>query len=182
MKLKISCENHEKNIQKQSPRGFLTKWQYGILQICSKFTEHSNPLFRFMKTTHMHGCSPVYLLHVCKTPLEDCFWILRSIHVPLNFMVKSEFLYKKGTSVPWKQKFSKSYRRSQEPHLKYRKWVTLLSSRSSPPEQRCSANIKKLSDSALLKPYFCMGVLLWICCIFAEHLFRKTSWGTASVS
>ena len=37
MRLKISCKINEKNIQKQSPRGFLTKWQYGILQTCSKF-------------------------------------------------------------------------------------------------------------------------------------------------
>ena len=73
MKLKISCKINEKNIQKQSPRGFLTKWQYGILQTCSKFREHPNPLFKFMKTTHMHGCSPVNSLHVCRTPLGDCF-------------------------------------------------------------------------------------------------------------
>ena len=44
MKLKISCENNEKNIQKQTPRGFLTKWQNGILQISSKFKgEHPKP-------------------------------------------------------------------------------------------------------------------------------------------
>ena len=60
MKLKISSENNEKNIQEQSPRGFLTKWQNGILQICSKFTgELPNLLFTFMKTTHIHGYSPV---------------------------------------------------------------------------------------------------------------------------
>ena len=73
MKLKISCENNEKNIQKQSPRGFRTKWQYGIPQIYSKFTEHPNLLFKFMETTHMHGCSPVYSLHVCRTLQGDCF-------------------------------------------------------------------------------------------------------------
>ena len=87
-KLKISCENNKKNIQKQSPRGFLTKWQNGIQQICSKFTgEHPKLPFKFMKTTHMHGYCPVNSLHVSRTPLGDCFWILRSIRVPLKFMV-----------------------------------------------------------------------------------------------
>ena len=35
----------------------------------------------------------------------------------------------------------------------------------------------KISNSALLKPYFCMDVLLQIRCVFAEHLFRKTPSG-----
>ena len=43
----------KKIIQKQSRRVFLTKWQNGFLQICSKFTgEHPNLQFSFMKTTH----------------------------------------------------------------------------------------------------------------------------------
>ena len=60
IKLKISCENNQKNIQKKSAGGFLTKWQNGIIQIYSKFTrKHPHLLLKFMKTTHMCECSAV---------------------------------------------------------------------------------------------------------------------------
>ena len=167
-----------KRIFKNSPPEVF--WQNGNMVSCKYAANLQNTQTRYSDLWKPHICMDV-LLYICcmfakhlwRTASE--FWEVSAY--PWSLWLKVSFRIKKGTSAPWKQTFSKSYRRSQEPHLKYRKLVTLLSSRSSPPEQRCSANIKKLSDSALLKPYFCMGVLLWICCIFAEHLFRKTSLG-----
>ena len=80
MKLKIYCEKNEDNIQEQSLRGFLTK-RCPILEICSKLTgeDLSRSVIsiklecKSMKTTLPHGCSPVHLLHICRTPLEDSF-------------------------------------------------------------------------------------------------------------
>ena len=48
-----------------------------VLKICSKFTgEHTNQglisikmLCNFVEITLQHGCSPVNLLHICKTPV-----------------------------------------------------------------------------------------------------------------
>ena len=59
--------------QKQPPRGLSRK---GILKICSKFTgEHPcrsvisiKLLCNFLKITLQHGCSPINLLHIFRTP------------------------------------------------------------------------------------------------------------------
>ena len=65
--------------RRSHPEVFLGK---GILKICSKFTgEH--PCRRvisiklksnFVEITLRHGCSPVNLLHIFRTPLDDCSW------------------------------------------------------------------------------------------------------------
>ena len=66
------------------PEMFLGK---SVLKICSKFTGE-NPcrsvvsiklLCNFIETTFRHGCSPVNLLHIFRTPflknlLDGCFW------------------------------------------------------------------------------------------------------------
>ena len=61
------------------PEVFLVK---GVLKFCSKFTgEHpcrnmiSIKLLRnFIEITLRHGCSPVNLLHIFRTPLGGYFW------------------------------------------------------------------------------------------------------------
>ena len=61
------------------PEVFLEK---GVLEICSKFTEHPcrsaisiKLQSNFIEITLQHGCcSPVNLLRIFRTPLGGCFW------------------------------------------------------------------------------------------------------------
>ena len=43
--------------------------------------------------------------------------------------------------------------------------------------KRCSENMQQMyrKKPSLLKSHFDMGVLLYICCMFSDHLFLKTS-------
>ena len=70
-------------LQKQPPRGVLGK---DVLKICSKFTgEHPcrsmisiKLLSNFIEITLRHGCSPVNLLHIFRTPFlkNTSDWLL----------------------------------------------------------------------------------------------------------
>ena len=60
-------------MQKQPSRGARKKGCCGVLKICSKFTvEH------FIEITLWHGCFPVNLLHMFRTPFlrNTCGWML----------------------------------------------------------------------------------------------------------
>ena len=78
----------------------------GILKICSKFTgEHpcrSAILIKlqsnFIKIALRHGCSPVNLPHIYRTPLGGCSW-------KINFHKKQCFSYHIG----WKTFIEASY-------------------------------------------------------------------------
>ena len=67
---------------------FLRKF---VLKICSKFTgEHPcrsaisiKLLCNFIEITLRHGCSPIYLLHIFRTPLDGCFYFF--YHHSKNF-------------------------------------------------------------------------------------------------
>ena len=62
-------------LQKQPSIGFFLRKV--VLKICRKFTgEHPFPSVISIKlqSTLRHGCSPVNLLHVFRTPLDDGFW------------------------------------------------------------------------------------------------------------
>ena len=69
----ISAEFVFSNFQKQPPRG--VPWK-SVLKICSKFTgEHPcrsaisiKLLCNFIEIALRHGCSPVNLLHIFRTP------------------------------------------------------------------------------------------------------------------
>ena len=65
-------------IQKQPPRGVPTK---GVVKICSKFTG--------FEITCRHGCSPVNLLHIFRTPFlkNTSGWLLLYI-VIMSYMLK----------------------------------------------------------------------------------------------
>ena len=80
------------NYRSSHPEVFLRK---GVLEICSKFTgEHpcrggiSITLNgNFIEITLRHGCSPVNLQHIFRTPfprnthLGDCFWLLLEMNI-----------------------------------------------------------------------------------------------------
>ena len=51
-------------IRNSRPEAFLGK---GVLRICSKFTEE-HPFRSVISITVWHGCSPVNLLHIFRTP------------------------------------------------------------------------------------------------------------------
>ena len=59
------------NIEKQLPRG--------VLEICGKFTEEQG---NFIEIALRHGCSPVNLLHIFRTPFpKNTFeWLLLMNH------------------------------------------------------------------------------------------------------
>ena len=70
--------NHALTIKRSSPpKLFLGK---GVLKTCNKFArEHPcrsvisiKLLCSFIKIALPHGCSPVNVLHIFRTPLEDC--------------------------------------------------------------------------------------------------------------
>ena len=68
------------------PEVFLIK---GVLKICSKFTgEHLSRRVisiklqsNFIELTFRHGCSPVNLLHICRTPFSQniSWWLLLKV-------------------------------------------------------------------------------------------------------
>ena len=84
-------------IQKQPSRGvFLGK---GVLRICSKFTGEYpcrsaisiKPLCNFIEITLLHGCSPVNLLHILRTPFLKNISerLLLHVRVTCNYFMPS---------------------------------------------------------------------------------------------
>ena len=70
-------------LRSSRPEVFFRK---GVLKICSKFTgEHScrslisiNLQSNFIEITIWHGCSPVILLHIFRTPFLEHLWTATS--------------------------------------------------------------------------------------------------------
>ena len=86
------------NLQKQPSKGVLKK---GVLKKCSKFTvEHScrsvisiKLLFNFIVIALQHGCSPINLLHIFRTPFP------KKISGQLLLNLKTRFVRKKAHEI-----------------------------------------------------------------------------------
>ena len=73
IRMKTFLKNYDTKYRNNHPEVFLGK---GVLKICSKFTgEHPHPsaislklLCSFIEIGLRHGCSPVNLLHIFRTP------------------------------------------------------------------------------------------------------------------
>ena len=68
----METRHFTKTFRSSRPEVFLGK---GVLKICSKFTEHPcrsvisiKLLWNFIEVARRHGCSPVNLLHIFRTP------------------------------------------------------------------------------------------------------------------
>ena len=68
-------------IRSSHPGVFLGK---GVLKICSKFTGEQpcrsaisiNLLCNFIEIVLRHGCSPTNVLHIFRTPLDGCLFVM----------------------------------------------------------------------------------------------------------
>ena len=71
--------------------------------------------------------------------------------------------------------YVKTMIRSSHPEVFFGKGVLKICSKFIGEQQcRSAISIKLLCFATLLKSHFGMGVLLYICCIFSEHLFLRT--------
>ena len=140
--------HYSMSIRSSRTEVFLKK---GALKICSRFTgEH--PCRSVISITFRHGCSPVNLLHVFRTP----FFKNTSGRL-LLFIFYSARLS------------SNSY------------WEKNISCLSSPSEVFLRKDVLKICSKFAKQLYWnCTSVrvfFLQICCIFSEHLFLKNILG-----
>ena len=157
--------NHALTIKRSSPpKLFLGK---GVLKTCNKLTrEHPyggvisiKLLCSFIKIALRHGCSPVNVLHIFRTPLED--WLCKRIVTKLinYFPPKTVFWQIQG-----EQKLNNLPCDSHNPLSPWAK-VTL--------QHNCKPTIYLKRDSNT-------GVFLWIMINSSEHLFERTIQATES--
>ena len=100
--------NLTKNFRSSPPEVFLGK---GVLKICSKFTgEHPcrsaisiKLQSNFIGIRLQHGCSPINLLHLFRTPMEGCFWylLLTSVKQCQYYVSLEGALWHNLTNIVW---------------------------------------------------------------------------------